>query len=379
MRGAAVVPGQQFALATHVFVDDLAAFAMVPQQVEQRIALLVWQAENFFRHQPVHVDRLAAGVLICAEDRMLAFGECRRALAVAALGRAVIVMMQRLTALEPRPHRRIERVIGGVATGEQRVAAGGWNLHRIEQRRLARHLGMDHVVVEHHLAIGQHPDRFSVLPDVGDQHDAGQDLGVTLGKILWRARRLTALTEIAGHAQQVFLGEILLRKYEDEVVEPGLVDRPHRGLVGLGAQIEAAHLRADVAAQGNDVEPGVRPCGETHGVLPRTELCRWVVMLIQESRLCYRAPCIQILQCIWPDWYELARWRRSCSRRPLPQRSRSRSTRAESSTSISASRPAALTISTVGWWRGSLVGTSRAVPPSWCTACRAPAACRPPI
>src|SRR5262245_5359387 len=86
VRRAAVVPQQQVALAPHVLVDELAPLAMVPQQVEQRIALLVRQAKDFHGHQAVHVGRLAPGILMGAEHRMPAFAERRRALVVAALG-----------------------------------------------------------------------------------------------------------------------------------------------------------------------------------------------------------------------------------------------------------------------------------------------------
>src|SRR5260370_41031622 len=105
---------------------------------------------------------MPAGILFGAEHGMHAFAEDLGALAVAFLRGTVIVMVQRLAALEPVAERRIERVIGGIAAGEQRIAAGRGNLDRIEQRRLARYVGMDHVVMEHHLAVWQRADRLAV-------------------------------------------------------------------------------------------------------------------------------------------------------------------------------------------------------------------------
>jgi hypothetical protein len=87
-----------------------------------------------------------------AKHRMGAFGEGHGAAAVAALGGAVVIVVHRLAAFEPVANRRIERVIGGLAAREQRIAAGRRNFDGIKQRRLARHLGVNHVVME--LSVG---------------------------------------------------------------------------------------------------------------------------------------------------------------------------------------------------------------------------------
>ena len=91
-------------------------------------------------HQPVDVDRLAAGLLVGAEHRMRRLGGGADA-AFAAQRRAVIVEMQRAAAVELRLDGGIERVVGGSAAGEQRVAAIGRDLERIQQRAVVRHLG----------------------------------------------------------------------------------------------------------------------------------------------------------------------------------------------------------------------------------------------
>src|SRR5262245_53190760 len=117
---------------------------------------------------------------------MAAFGEGFGAAAVTALGRSVIVVVHGLAAFEPIADRGIERLIGGIAAREQGVAAGGRNFDGIKQRRLAWDFGMDHVVMEHYLAVGQAADRLAVLADVGYQHEPGQQARIALRKILWR-------------------------------------------------------------------------------------------------------------------------------------------------------------------------------------------------
>jgi phage shock protein PspC (stress-responsive transcriptional regulator) len=140
-----------------VLVDEVALFGMLEHGAEQRLAFLRRHVDDADGHQPVDVDRFAAGVLVGAKDRMAAFGESRCAAAVAALGRAVIVVVHRLAALEPAAERRIEGVIGGIAAREQRIAPGRRNFHGVEQGRLARYLGVDHVVVKHQYRRGNVP------------------------------------------------------------------------------------------------------------------------------------------------------------------------------------------------------------------------------
>src|SRR5215475_10868169 len=194
---------------------------------------------------------------------MAAFGEGRRAAAVTPLGRSVVVVVHGLAAFEPVADRRIERVIGGIAAGEQRVAAGRGDFNRVEQRRVARHLGVDHVVMEHHLPVRQGADRLAVLADIGDLHDAGQQTRIALRKIFRRPGQFAKFAKIPGHADQILLREALAGKDDDEVIEPGPVDGADGVVVGLFAQIEPADFSSDMLAQGNDVEP--RPDHYGHG------------------------------------------------------------------------------------------------------------------
>src|SRR5215212_3640773 len=104
-----------------------------------------------------------------AKDRMHAFAKGLGALLVALLSRAIVVVVNGLTAFKLVTHLGIKSLVGGIAARKQRVAAsrGGFNL--INRRSLVRHLRMKHVVVEHHLAVRQRADRLTVFADIGNQ------------------------------------------------------------------------------------------------------------------------------------------------------------------------------------------------------------------
>src|SRR5258707_7810196 len=109
-------------------------------------------------------------------------------------------------------------------------------------------------MMENHLPVREGADRFTVLADVGDQHDARQQARIALGKILRRPGQFTQLAKIPGHADQVFLRQVLAGKDDDEVIEPGLVNGADDVVVGPFAQIEAADFGPDMRAQRNDIE-----------------------------------------------------------------------------------------------------------------------------
>src|SRR5262249_52545104 len=121
--------------------------------------------------------------------------------------------------------------------------------------------------MEHYFAVGQGADRLAVLADVGDHHDAGQQLRIALGKVFRWPRQLAELAEIAGRADQVLLRQLLAGKDDDEMIEPSIVDGADSVLVRLFAQIEAADFSPDMSTEGNDVEA----CSsiDSHGPLLR--------------------------------------------------------------------------------------------------------------
>ncbi len=96
---------------------------MIEHVIEQGLAFGLRHVGDAHRHQPIDVDRLAAGVLVGSKGRMRAFGEGDGAAAVAFLRRAVIVVVHRPPALQLAADCGIEGVVGGIAAGEQRVAA----------------------------------------------------------------------------------------------------------------------------------------------------------------------------------------------------------------------------------------------------------------
>ena len=112
----------------------------------------------------------------------------------------------------------------------------------------------------------------------------GSILRNPIGLILGRARQPAVLAEEGGRAQQVFLLELLIGKDDDEMVEPGLVDRLDGVVVRLLAQVDAADLRADVLGQRDDLEAGLGH--DVHGAVSRrTSLVR------VHARLMSRVPC----------------------------------------------------------------------------------------
>ncbi len=256
MGRAAVVPEEQVADAPDVLVDEIPLLGVVEHGVEQRAALFLRHVDDAGRHQPVDVDRLAAGVLIGAEHRVDALAERLGAFAVTLPGRAIVVVMDGLAAAELVAHRGIERVVGGIAAREQRIAAGVGNFDRVKHGRLVRHLGVDHVVVEHHLAVGQRSDRLAVLADVRNEHDPRQEPRIALGEELRRPTRHAHLAEIAGDADQVFLLELLVRENDHEVIEPGPIDRLDGFVVGHVMQVQPANFRPDMLGERNNIEPG---------------------------------------------------------------------------------------------------------------------------
>src|SRR5712691_4281338 len=258
MGRAAVVPEEEVADAPNVLVDKLPLLGVVEHGVEQRVALFLRHVDDADRHQPVDVDRLAVGVLIGAEHRVDALAEGFGAFAIALLGRAIVVVMDGLAAAELVARRGIERVVGGIAAREQRIAAGVGNFDRVKQGRLVGHLGVDHVVVEHHLAVRQRSDRLAVLADVRNEHDPGQEPRIALWEESCRSTRHAHLAEIAGDADEVFLLELLIRENDHEVIEPGLIDRLDGVVVGLVAQVQPADFRPDMLGERNNIESGHR-------------------------------------------------------------------------------------------------------------------------
>ena len=136
--------------------------AVTPEHLEQRIALVLAEADDARGEVAVDVERLAAGDGMGAHDGMLVAREAallgRVAEAAAIDLRAV---MHRAQALAQALDRRRERIVGAVHVGEQGVAAAvGRQLLHVED---AAHR------------------RFGIATDVGVPFLAGDVLGILVG------------------------------------------------------------------------------------------------------------------------------------------------------------------------------------------------------
>ena len=235
-------------------IDELRLLHMVEDGFQNGRRLFVRHALDADGHQAVHIERLAAALVVGAHDGVVGFAEGLGALAIALLHGAVVVEMLGPLAVHLGAQGRVQRVPGRIAAGEERIAAMGGDLDRIEHGRRIGIGGVDHVVVEHHLAIGQRADGLAILADVRDQHDVGQDLVEARREIFGRTAHVADGAEIAGHAQQVFLRQLLPAKHDHGMLQEGCIDGCDVLIPqGLG-HVEAAHFGADMGVQRNDFE-----------------------------------------------------------------------------------------------------------------------------
>ena len=110
--------------------------------------------------------------------------------------------------------------------------------------------------MKHHLAIRQGADRLTVLADVRNHHDVGQEARIALWEELGRPGKLAELAEIAGDAQEILLGKFLIAKNDDGMIEPGVVDGFDGGRIERPAQIDVTHLGTDMGRQPGNIETG---------------------------------------------------------------------------------------------------------------------------
>src|SRR5258708_13145547 len=108
MGRAAVVPEEKVADAPDVLVDKFLLLCVVEHGAEQRVALILWHVDDADRHQPVDVDRLAAGVPVGAGHRGGALPEPPGALSVTPQGRGVVVVVDGLSAAQPFSPSRLQ-------------------------------------------------------------------------------------------------------------------------------------------------------------------------------------------------------------------------------------------------------------------------------
>jgi hypothetical protein len=235
-----------------------APLADLVELLQDRIALAGLEPLDTRRHEAVDEQRLAASVRMRDEHRVMEMRDVADVgRKVRLLGTLVLVDVQRLLALELLLEGGRHRLIGFVHVAEHRIAAGGWQLERMQEgvfvgaRRIA---GID---VEPELAVAESADRLAVDLDIGDQEDLLVVLLDALGAAAQRRGRHLAvaeLAEIGGEAQLLILGDALAAEHQNEVLPPRVLDRPHGRFGQLLGEINPADLRAAGARERHDRE-----------------------------------------------------------------------------------------------------------------------------
>ena len=99
-------------------IDEFRLFTMIEEKVQERVTFLFGHALNFYRHQPVHIYRLAVGLVMGANDRMRGLARRVHALLVSPNDRIIDVVIHRPTPLDFCFHLLVKRVVSGGAAGE---------------------------------------------------------------------------------------------------------------------------------------------------------------------------------------------------------------------------------------------------------------------
>jgi hypothetical protein len=146
-----------------------------------------------------------------------------------------------------------KRLIGRVAVGEQRVAAGAGNRQRVELRRLER-IGVVGT-------IGMPTFRAATVNGLV-QPPVGIELVDTQQRDLWHLWMPCALGRMWHHdakaaavAQELLECEFLVAHHHHVVVEPGLIDRRKAGVIQR-PHIDTGDLDADLRSHAADLNHG---------------------------------------------------------------------------------------------------------------------------
>src|SRR5215831_2845759 len=118
VAGATVVPDHQIALAPDVGIDEFRLLTVIEEKVQERVTFRFGHALNFNRHQPVHVYRLAVGLVVGANDRMRGLARRVDALLVSPNDRIIDIIIHCATPLDFRFHLLVKGVVRGGTTGE---------------------------------------------------------------------------------------------------------------------------------------------------------------------------------------------------------------------------------------------------------------------
>src|SRR6202035_2251562 len=122
---------------------------------------------------------------------------------------------------------------------ENGVAAATGDLDGIKHRAGTGLLDVALIGVEPHLAVGKLADRLAVLADIGNQHDRARRL------VRGRKNRARQRPKIAGEAYLRLLGNILIAKQQDVVLEPRLLHSIESRSVQQLRQVDTLDFDAD--------------------------------------------------------------------------------------------------------------------------------------
>ena len=222
---------------------------MVPQIVQDRVALVARDADDALGEAAVDIERLLAGHRMRADHRM--FGARIGRLvgnAEVGIGAAigVLAVMDRGEAFQVALHPIGQRLIGRVHRGEQRVAAARRALADIQDAAHRRFHVAGHVAVPA-FTVGAR----RVLVGVDDHQ-------FRMARLVRRGGMDVQLAEAATEVEVLLVADVLVAEEDHQVLRQRAMDFLERLVAERLREIDAADLRADDRRQLVDRDRVVR-------------------------------------------------------------------------------------------------------------------------
>jgi len=256
VHDAAVVPEHQVADPPLVAPRQGAGGGRLPDAIEQRVGLVERQSLEPRVAAPAEIQVAASRFGVDGDEqverawrgaRIVARRDAGADVAAAVVGAVVLdAEVQR-----GRAQLRGERVPRTVHRAEAGVAAAGRNFECVQRARLRRVGQVRHVGVPDGFAGAEAADRDPVLDDV--RHHVDLRMAVDEPPPVLLDGRLVERAEAAAERDQVAVGQLLIAKQHDGVIEPRLVDRCVGRIIDR-SQIDAANFRTERGAGRNDVD-----------------------------------------------------------------------------------------------------------------------------
>ena len=256
VHDAAVVPEDEIAGAPVMTPRQRVGSRNLPDAIEQRVGFIERQPFEPRVAPASEIQMASAGFRMHADQRVQRawrdawiVGRSDASTDVsAAVVRAVVLDAHRE---RPRPEVVGQRIPRAVHRAEARIAARRRDLERVQRARLRRIRQVRHVGVPDRLAGAEAADGDAVLDDVRHDVDFRKALDKPPAVLLnWR---LIERSEAPAERDQVLIGQPLVAKQHDRVIEPRLIDGAERRLVD-GTTIDAANFSAEGGSGGNDFQ-----------------------------------------------------------------------------------------------------------------------------